>query len=104
MPKHKGYRAQTRRLHRKNVRKRGLGSTEKYLIEHSVGDKVDIITDPSQHKFGMPHRRFHGKTGTVIGKRGRCYEVQVKIGKAQKMIIVGKEHLRQNNGTQIIVS
>jgi len=101
---HKGYRAKTRRLHRKNVRKRGLGSTEKYLIEFDIGDKVDIITDPSVQKRGMPHRRMHGKTGTIIGVRGRCYEVQVRIGKSKKMIILGKEHLRKNQGNQTIAA
>lgn len=97
---HKGYRNKTRSLHRKKVRKRGLGSIEKYLIDFEVGEKVDIITDSGQHKFGMPHRRFHGKTGSVIGKRGRCYEVEVGIGNAKKMIIVGKEHLRRSTGIQ----
>jgi len=94
---HKGYRNKTRRRHRKNVRKRGLGSIEKYLMEFKINDKVDIITDPGQHKRGMPHRRYHGRTGVIIGKRGRCYEVEVRIGNSKKMLIIGKEHLRLNN-------
>lgn len=98
MTLHKGYRNKTRSLHRKNVRKRGLGSIEKYLIDFEIGNKVDIITNSGAHKRGMPHRRFHGKTGTVIGLRGRCYEIQLKIGDAKKMIIVGKEHLRLSTG------
>lgn len=44
----------------------------------------------------MPHRRYHGRTGVIIGIRGRCYEVQVKLGNAKKMLIIGKEHLRLN--------
>jgi len=39
------------------------------MIEYKPGDKVHIITNPAIHK-GMPHRRYHGKTGEVIGKRG----------------------------------
>lgn len=93
---HKGYRNKTRKRHRKNVRDRGLGSIEKYLVDYEINNKVDIITDSSQHKRGMPHRRFHGLTGTVIGKRGRCYEVQVKLGNSKKILIIGKEHLRLN--------
>lgn len=100
MTLHKGYRNKTRSLHRKNVRKRGLGSVEKYLIDFEIGKKVDIITNSGTHKRGMPHRRFHGKTGTIIGKRGRCYEVQLRIGNAKKMIILGKDHLRLSTGTQ----
>lgn len=93
---HKGYRNKTRRIHRKKVRTRGLGSIEKYLIDYEINDKVDLITDPSQHKRGMPHRRYHGRTGVIVGKRGRCYEVEVKLGKSKKLLILGKEHLRLN--------
>ncbi|MFX0002095.1 MAG: 50S ribosomal protein L21e [Candidatus Hodarchaeota archaeon] len=94
---HKGYRNKTRKKHRKNVRDRGIGSIEKYLIDYNRGDKVDVITDPSQHKRGMPSRRFHGRTGTVIGQRGRCYLVEVKLGNSKKTLIIGKEHLRLNS-------
>ncbi|MFX0059225.1 MAG: 50S ribosomal protein L21e [Candidatus Hodarchaeota archaeon] len=97
MTLHKGYRNKTRRRHKKNIRERGLGSIDKYLIDHEIGNKVDIITDSSQHRRGMPHRRFHGMTGTVVGIRGRCYEVRVKLGNSQKTLIVGKEHLRESN-------
>jgi large subunit ribosomal protein L21e len=79
------------------VRNRGLGSVEKYLIDYEINDKVDIITDPSKHKRGMPHRRYHGRTGEIVGKRGQCYEVEVKLGKRSKRIlIIGREHLRLN--------
>ncbi|NVM35415.1 MAG: 50S ribosomal protein L21e [Candidatus Lokiarchaeota archaeon] len=97
MVKHRGYRTKTRHKHRRNVRNRGLGSVEKYLIDYKNDDKVDIITDPSQHKRGMPHSRFHGRTGTVIGQRGRCYLVDVKLGNSKKTLIIGKEHLRLNS-------
>ena len=96
MVKHRGYRKKTRQKHRKNVRDRGLGSVEKYLIDYEVNNKVDIITDPSQHKRGMPHSRYHGRTGTIIEKRGRCYLVEVKLGNATKTLIIGTEHLRLN--------
>jgi len=96
MTLHKGYRNKSRQRHRKSVRDRGLGSIEKYLIDFNVKDKVDIITDPSQHKRGMPHRRYHGRTGEVVGLRGRCYEVEVKLGNSKKLLVLGKEHLRLN--------
>ena len=94
--KHRGYRKKTRHKHRKNIRKRGLGSIEKYLIDYNVSDKVDIITDSSKHKRGMPHSRYHGRTGTIIAQRGRCYLVEVKLGNSKKTLIIGKEHLRLN--------
>jgi len=95
---HKGYRNKTRKKHRKSVRHRGLGSVEKYLIDFQIGNYVDIITDPSQHKRGMPHRRYHGLTGIIKGVRGRCFEVEVKLGKSKKLLILGTEHLRLNSG------
>ncbi|MGV9172128.1 MAG: 50S ribosomal protein L21e [Promethearchaeia archaeon] len=95
MTLHKGYRNKTRRVHKKKARERGLGSIDKYLEEYEMNDKVDIITDPSKHQRGMPHRRYHGKTGTIVGTRGRCYEVELKLGKSKKLLIVGKEHIRK---------
>jgi large subunit ribosomal protein L21e len=94
MALNKGYRNNTRNVYRKKVRKRGLGSIEKYLIDYNINDKVDVIGDPSQHKRGLPHRRYHGRTGVITGIRGRCFEVQVKLGNSKKTLILGREHLR----------
>ena len=99
MTLHKGYRNKTRKRHRRKARDKGLGSIEKYLIDFDVNNKVDIITNSSQHKRGMPHRRYHGLTGTVIGKRGRCFEVQVKLGNSMKTLLIGREHLRLNSSS-----
>lgn len=96
MTSHKGYRNKSRQKHRKNVRDRGLGSVEKYLIDYEKGDKVDIISDPSVHNRGLPHTRYHGRTGTVMSQRGRCYLVKVKLGNTTKTLIIGLEHLRLN--------
>jgi len=96
---HKGYRNRTRRVFRKNVRERGLKSLSRFLISYEIGDKVDIIADPAFQKRGMPHRRFHGKTGTVVGKRGRCFEIKVKDIKKEKLLILGKEHIRLNSNS-----
>lgn len=78
---------------------KGLGSVEKYLIDYEINDRVDIISDPSVHKRGFPHSRYHGRTGTIIGQRGRCYLVNVKLGNSDKTLIVGKEHLRLNSSS-----
>ncbi|TFF92923.1 MAG: 50S ribosomal protein L21e [Promethearchaeota archaeon] len=92
----KGYRNRTRQRYRKTPREKGLGSIEKYLIDYQKDDIVDIIADPSKHKRGMPHRRYHGKTGTILGQRGRCYLVNIRVGGSRKTLIVGREHLRLN--------
>ncbi len=88
----KGYRAGTRRLLRKGHRERGKLCLSKLLQEYQVGNHVIIRLEPSIQK-GMPHRRFHGKIGAIIGKRGRSYVVSVPQGDAVKEITVRPEHL-----------
>ena len=94
MVKHHGYRTKSRSIIRKNVRDRGLKSLRRFLINYKVGDKVDIIGDPAYQKRGFPHRRFHGKTGTVIEKRGQSYMIEVRDGGSKKQIIARPEHLK----------
>jgi large subunit ribosomal protein L21e len=65
------------------------------LVQYEAGQRVDIVGDPMFVKT-LPHRRFHGKTGIVVGERGRCYEVKVRDGEKWKTIFIGREHLRRN--------
>jgi large subunit ribosomal protein L21e len=92
MRKSKGYRAGTRRLLRKEPRERGKIRISKLLHEYQPGSRIVIKIDSSVQK-GMPHRRFHGKIGTVTEKRGRSYVVNVPLGDSVKEIIVRPEHL-----------
>ncbi|MEM0253589.1 MAG: 50S ribosomal protein L21e [Candidatus Bathyarchaeia archaeon] len=98
MRKSKGYRARTRSLLRKKPRERGKLRLSKLLYNYEAGSKVVIKIEPSVQK-GMPHRRYHGKVGTVIGKRGRSYIVSVTQGDAVKEIIVRPEHLEPFTGS-----
>jgi len=93
MPLSHGLRRKTRALLRKGPRNRGKSSLSRVLYEYKPGDKVVIDIDPSIHK-GMPHRRYQGKVGIVVAKRGRAYEVSVTQGDAVKEIIVRPEHLK----------
>jgi len=90
-----GFRRGTRELLRKNPRQKGMAPLGRYLQDFEVGDRVDIIIDPSEHK-AMPHSRFHGKTGLIVAKRGRCYEVKVKQLNMVKTIFASVAHLRKN--------
>jgi len=51
------------------------------------------VVEPSVQK-GMPHRRFHGKTGTVIGQRGRAWVLEVRDGETIKQVIARPQHLK----------
>ncbi|MEM1563446.1 MAG: 50S ribosomal protein L21e [Candidatus Bathyarchaeia archaeon] len=97
MRKSKGYRSKTRRLLRKSPRERGKIRLSKLLHEYQPGNSVVIKIDPSVQK-GMPHRRYHGKVGKVVGMRGKSYIVSVTQGDAVKEIIVRPEHLEPYKG------
>src|SRR4030042_5914689 len=94
----KGYRAGTRSLARKPVREKGKPKLTKFLYDYENGASVIIKIDSAQQK-ALPHRRFHGKIGQVIEKRGRGYVIQVAQGDATKKIILRTEHLEPYKGT-----
>ncbi len=93
MRKSKGYRARTRKLFSKHPRKRGLAPLGPLLHDYTEGESVSINIDPSVHK-GMPHRRFQGKIGTILEKRGRAYIVALNDGKLVKKVIALPDHIK----------
>jgi len=76
----------------KTVRARGISPVVRAIQEFDKGAMVHVIIDPSIHK-GMPHPRFHGKTGEVVGTRGRAFVLKVTDGNATKTLITLPEHL-----------
>lgn len=92
----KGTRSKTRRVLKKKPRQRGLPSTTRILQTFEEGEKAAIVIDPSIHK-GQPHHRFFGATGTVVGRQGKAYLVEVTSGNKKKTLIVGPEHLKKQS-------
>ena len=90
----KGLRSKSRHILRKKPRDRGTVSITRALQQFEEGDIVNIVIDPSIHK-GMPHIRFHGKTGKIKGKQGESYIVGISDGKKNKSLIIKPEHLRR---------
>ncbi len=89
----KGFRHRTRKLLKKSVREKGaIPPLSRLMYEYKIGDKVHIKINPAIH-YGMPHRRFHGKTGTIIGVRGRSYLIEVYLGNKRKIVIARPEHI-----------
>lgn len=91
--KSKGTNFRTRRIFSKHPRNRGLPSLSRTLATYEVNSKVNIVVEPSVQK-GRPHRRFHGKTGKVLEKRGKAYLIEVADGKSYKKVIARPEHLK----------
>ncbi|MEM2207576.1 MAG: 50S ribosomal protein L21e [Sulfolobales archaeon] len=88
-----GLRHRTRKLLRKNVRERGaIPRLSLVMQEYRAGDRVHIAPNPAIHE-ALPHRRYIGKTGIVVGKRGRAYLVELLVGSKKKVIITVPEHL-----------
>jgi len=90
----KGIMEKTRQKFRRSPRERGLSPITRSFASYDEGQKVVIVIDSSVQK-GWPHHRFHGMTGTVVGKRGRAYLVDVAFGGKTKQAIVLPEHLRR---------
>ncbi len=94
MRRSKGTRQGTRNILRKKPRERGLIPITRALQQFEEGERARIMLEPSVHK-GQPHRRFHGKTGVVIGKQGKAFVLKVSDGKKEKKVIARPEHLRR---------
>lgn len=88
----------TRRKARKRLTKtrrtKGKISLTKYFAVFKPDEKVVLKAEPAVQK-GMYHIRFHGKVGTVKGKQGRCYQVQIKDGSKKKVLIINPVHLQR---------
>ena len=94
MPVSRGPRRKSRSVLTKRVREKGKLGLSRLLAEYEVGDKVIINIDPGVHK-GMPHKRFQGKVGTVVEKRGRAYVLDLPQRKTSKYVIAGPEHIKR---------
>jgi len=88
----KGFRHKSRVLLKRKPRERGKTALSKILHDYAEGEKVVVKIDPSVHK-GMPHRRYFGRVGVIVKRRGRSYVVNVTQGDAVKELIVRPEHL-----------
>ncbi len=88
-----GFRHKSRSIMTKN-RNRGVSFL---LQEYEQGDRALVIIDPRQHK-GLPHRRYHGKVGTVITVGKRSLILNVKLGNKIKTLITRYDHVKPFGG------
>jgi len=95
----KGLRSKTRHLLLKDPRKRGTLPPNRVLQQFQAGDTVAIKLEPSQHG-GMTHKRFQGLTGTVAGKQGDAFVIDVLHGDMRKTLVVRAEHLLPINSSK----
>jgi large subunit ribosomal protein L21e len=90
-----GMRRKTRHKLQKHVTERGKMSITKFLNEFKEGERVILKAEPSYVGNGMYHPIFHGKSAVVLGKRGFCYDVEIKDGSMKKKLTVHAVHLKK---------
>jgi len=91
-----GYRFKCRKLLSKSPRERGRPGLRRWLYTYEIGEKVVIDIDPT-YITTAPHRRYQGKVGTIIGKRGRAYLIEIYLGSKRKIIITTPDHIKPLN-------
>ena len=63
------------------------------LYEYKVGERAVVKIDSRQHK-AMPHRRYHGKVGTIREVGRRTLTLDIKLGKKMKTLITRLDHVK----------
>ncbi|MEM5766603.1 MAG: 50S ribosomal protein L21e [Candidatus Aenigmatarchaeota archaeon] len=91
MKRSRGFRVKTRNALKQKPAYRP--AITRFLQDFSIGQKVVIEQEPSSQK-GMPHSRYKGRIGNIIGKRGKSYIVEITDGNKVKRLISRPEHLK----------
>ncbi|MFU1782154.1 50S ribosomal protein L21e [Haloarcula japonica] len=94
MPSSNGPLEGTRDKLKNKPRDRGTSPPQRAVEKFDDGEKVHLKIDPSVPN-GRFHPRFDGQTGTVEGKQGDAYKVDIVDGGKAKTIIVTAAHLRR---------
>ena len=93
----KGYRRGTRYLFRRPFRKHGPIHLSTYMNVYKRGQIVHIKGNGAVQK-GMPHKFYHGKTGTVMNVLKRAVQVlvnkRVRQRLIEKKVILRVEHIK----------
>ena len=78
---------------KKKQREKGKLRLSGYFKELKEGDSVSIVREPSI-PAGFPER-IQGKTGVIIGKRGKAYIVKLRDYIQEKQFIIPAIHLKK---------
>ncbi len=78
---------------RKKIRERGKIRFSEYFKELNEGDKVSIVKERSEAS-SFP-KRIQGRTGVVIGKKGKSYIINLKELNKEKIFIIKPIHLKR---------
>ncbi|VVB73624.1 50S ribosomal protein L21e [uncultured archaeon] len=79
------------RLLGRNARRRDVTVSER-MHKLEVGTKVQLVPNAKYEDFPSP--RYAGRVGTVVGKQGSAYVVELKDGSLTKRFITTAIHLK----------
>lgn len=79
------------RLLGRNARRRNVTVAER-IRELAIGSKVQLVPNSKFEDFPSP--RYAGRVGTVVGKQGSAYVVELKDGRLTKRFITTAIHLK----------
>lgn len=75
----------------KSTKMRKKLTVNEFVKPFAKGDKVVVTIKP--YFKGIPHPRYNGRGGEVVGKRGDAYIVKIRDGRAEKTLIVNPVHI-----------
>ncbi len=78
----------------KLTKKGGKVTVNRIMQEFATGDRVQVVIEPSYHP-GLPGKGFHGLTGYISKKRGTAYEVELKKGNKDSIVVTNSVHLKK---------
>jgi large subunit ribosomal protein L21e len=88
-----GLKRKSRYKLKKERREKGKISVSRFMQSFKAGQKVHLSIEPALHK-GTYHLRFMGKTGTIKGVKGKCYEVAINDNGKDKLLIIHPSNLK----------
>jgi large subunit ribosomal protein L21e len=92
MPNSNGPLSKTKGKLKNDPREAGTSPPQRAIAEFGAGDTVHLSLDPSIED-GRFHPRFNGQTGTVQGKQGAAYKVEITDDGVSKTIVAKAAHL-----------
>jgi ribosomal protein L21E len=91
VPRKPGKRGRTRC----KLKARGTKATVNDLVrEFDEGDTVQVVIKANQHA-GFPDKSFQGLTGKVTKRRGSAFEVKLKKGNQDQLVVTNAVHLKK---------
>jgi large subunit ribosomal protein L21e len=77
----------------KKIRTKGKLSLQRYFQELKEGERVSVVRELSI-PASFP-KRLQGRTGTISGKRGKAYIIEIKDQNKEKTFLIEPIHLKK---------